>query len=329
MSPHQLKDNLDKKFKKLGYHKLPINNVKSFINLSIDIFLGPILDEFENKYGKSYFNLTAHDFKEITSLIFDITNKDLVYKTELEKLSVDIVLNELAINEDEIDIDAKLLTITEKNIYLEPDNNLTIYNIASANDLYKRRLINAITHGGAWSYTKIYHLYKDQLPFDDNTQKVLEYDIYLACALISWLVSFESINNTEKQMACGKSKIDENLKVVSGAINFPILINENFKGVFEYLSKFGLPKVYSIAVDTVNQTDKFEYEIFDMIIGTVIWKNLYNILINYDNVFIKHVLIKIFELDDKSFFNIINDIITGNADNEIKIIIDNIRDEIY
>ena len=149
--------------------------------------------------------------------------------------------------------------------------------------------------------------------------------------MLSWLINAGQIKYMNEIQLAGEVSIDEELMVQSGAINFPLLLHENFKGVSEYLSKFGLPKPTSMAIDVINQTDKFEYEIFDMIIGSYIWKKIYEFLIEYDQVYIKHVLIKLFELDCLEFFDIISKALNIEIEFQylMKKIINEISDEIF
>jgi hypothetical protein len=276
------------------------------------------------------YKLNYNDKKDIYYNIQKITNEDLAHREYLENLSLKIIKEELSLDDDEIEFNPKLFSPELMTISNVKDEKI-IYDIAPKDEIIKRRIINCITQGLSWNYTTIYHLYKNDLPFDDNDDKVLEYDKVLNVLILSWLINAGYVSHLDELQLAGNVSIDKELIVCSGAINFPLLIHENFKGVSEYLSKFGLPKPTSIAIDVINQTDKFEYEIFDMIIGSFIWKKIYEVLVDYDQIYIKHKLIKLFELDCLGLFDIIYKALNNETEFQylMKKIINEISDEIF
>jgi hypothetical protein len=316
---------------RLGYYELPIFvNDKQVRNICRE-FIVNVLTKFISKYGKSITKLTFDDRKDILNNLHKVCTEDLSHKEYLENLSLRIIKEELLLDNDEIQFIPKLLSFELSNSISNNKDEKIIYDIAPKDELIKRRIINCITQGFSWNYTSIYHLYKDDLPFEDNDSKVLEYDKLLNVLILSWLINAGEVKHMDEIQLAGQVSIDKELIVKSGAINFPLLLHENFKGVSEYLSKFGLPKPTSIAIDVVNQTDKFDNEIFDMIIGSYIWKKIYEFLVDYDQIYIKHTLIKLFELDCLEFFDILYKAL--NNENEfnysMKKIINEISNEIF
>jgi len=329
-------------------------------------------------------------------LLSQISKAEAPYKSQLEKLAVDMV-KELypIIDEEGIVLDAKIgdlssvgseldeIKVTkpkkflpgEKVLYREKiailSKNLNIYSkevnkkneylindpetgerfyveekeikkypiTESISPESRRRIINAITQGAALRGTFAFYLFKEHL--DDLDPTLVEkynqimknsFGIYDDENAIAMMLS--ALAQGQKT-AGGSSKViineaNSGITIRARAINFPMLVHELIKGLYELISLQGFKGDKASNQAVVDKVDLLKNEPSDIRYGKFIYDAINKIFISseYDDPRIREFfLTEIYQLEDDEFIefieNVINEELTSLQQKWVK---DTLRD---
>ena len=280
-------------------------------------------------------------------LIFGLMEDEAPYKSQLEKLAVDMVKKMYPVIEEfGIEIEATLgqATLQGEGGTFEPSFDLPAVDIMN-DEIAKRRLINAITQGasirGALDKPFIDFLnevpdnlldsYSETLAGIDNSvdkygetlKKVfgIFHDEEALAMFLAMLAG--GAGGGESQGGESEAEFDEEegkLKIRATGLIFPFLIHEIIKGLYEIVSLQGFTKSKEQNQATVDATDKLGYEPEDFAVGTHIQEaleRLYNEANVRDKVAFELFLANLYREDDAAAFvsfieNIINDRLTSS-----------------
>jgi hypothetical protein len=281
-------------------------------------------------------------------LIFELMEDEAPYKTQLEKLAVDMVKRMYPVIEEfGIEIEATLGEAKLPGGGSPPDEeqSLELPSVDIMNDeIAKRRLINAITQGasirGALDKPFMDFLnevpdnlldsYNETLAGIDNsvdkygeTLKKVFGIFYDEEALAMFLALLAGGGGGEAQGGESEAEFDEEegkLKIKATGLIFPFLIHEIIKGLYEIVSLQGFTKSKEQNQATVDATDQLGYEPEDFSVGTHIQEaleRLYNEANVRDKVAFELFLANLYREDDAAAFvsfieNIINDKLTSS-----------------
>jgi hypothetical protein len=160
-----------------------------------------------------------------------------------------------------------------------------------SDEFFKRHFINYLTQGASVTMSQAHMLASEEL--DKISPGLLDkYSSFMHLADLGlWLMD----DPPHSMMTDGDDDEDEEHKNIGGktwvdmdtdpptiharADNFPLLLHELTKGVFEFLSLYGLPKDEEEIKKIYGQTDQPENEFMALRIGSYFWKKL-NILIH-------------------------------------------------
>jgi hypothetical protein len=281
-------------------------------------------------------------------LISELMKDEAPYKSQLEKLAVDMVKRMYPVIEEfDIEIEA---TLGEAKLQgggsppdEEPSSDLPSVDIMN-DEVAKRRLINAITQGasirGALDKPFMDFLnevpdnlldsYNETLAGIDNsvdkygeTLKKVFGIFYDEEALAMFLAMLAGGAGGEAQGGESEAEFDEEegkLKIRATGLIFPFLIHEIIKGLYEIVSLQGFTKSKEQNQATVDATDQLGYEPEDFSVGTHIQEaleRLYNEANVRDKVAFELFLANLYREDDAAAFvsfieNIINDRLTSS-----------------
>lgn len=252
------------------------------------------------------------------------------YRRDLERLVVEIVKETFPIAvQENIKFDAKI----QKNIELPDDSEMPKVGPPPPRDrLKKRRIINAITQGASVRGGFSFFLFKEAL--DAMHPKLVErYNSILKYAFGVYddpksIAMFLAMIASNRKVAGGVNKVErekkedyEEITIVSRGINFPILLHETVKGLFEVLSLFGFKDDKESNQLVVSKVDKYRNEPEDLRYGKFIYDSiiqLYNRLGFEDPISRELFFTKIYELDgdDMHLFieNLLNDDLTRDQE---------------
>jgi hypothetical protein len=281
-------------------------------------------------------------------LISELMKDEAPYKSQLEKLAVDMVKRMYPVIEEfGIEIEATLGEAKLPGGGSPPDEepSFDLPSVDIMNDeVAKRRLINAITQGasirGALDKPFMDFLnevpdnlldsYNETLAGIDNsvdkygeTLKKVFGIFYDEEALAMFLALLAGGGGGEAQGGESEAEFDEEegkLKIKATGLIFPFLIHEIIKGLYEIVSLQGFTKSKEQNQATVDATDQLGYEPEDFSVGTHIQEaleRLYNEANVRDKVAFELFLANLYREDDAAAFvsfieNIINDKLTSS-----------------
>ena len=269
----------------------------------------------------------------------------------LEQLAYDIVYEAypyLKSNEDVIEIDAKIVPQAQVKEALQPNSpqeedieELSVEEEKEmmgdiAEDLKKRRLINAITQGAS-TFSKSAHYiqqeYIDIIGGEGTSDKYRDL-MQAALDMIDFMVVRMGGNDDGgddlSNSATGAESVfydfeKEKWIIKARAIVFPVLILEIVKGMYEIIGLFGFSDLER-GEKVVKFTDKITNEPEDIAYGQLIAKNLQDLInkleVNVTPEERDDFLQDIYKLENKEFIqlmtNIINNNVTSQQMNQLK-----------
>lgn len=272
-------------------------------------------------------------------------NQDL-----LEQLAYDIIYEAypyLKSNEDVIEIDAKIVPQPQVKEALQPNSpqeedidELSVEEEQEmmddiAEDLKKRRLINAVTQGAS-TFSKSAHYiqqeYIDIIGGQGTSDKYRDL-MQAALDLIDFSVGAAGMRMGGADLessATGAESVfydfeKEKWIIKARAIVFPVLILEIVKGMYEIIGLFGFSDLER-GEKVVKFTDKITNEPEDIAYGQLIAKNLQDLInkleVNVTPEERDDFLQDIYKLENKEFIqlmtNVINNNVTSQQLNQLK-----------
>jgi hypothetical protein len=232
---------------------------------------------------------------------------------ELEKLAVEMIMEEFDITDENVIIEATLTP----NVILEgviknpsPQSVESEFNdhdeIVSANaNVYKRRFLNAMTQGASKKTNHMFHMRNDELN-TMNPRLVNNYKKMMSAAdYVFYMVpDMETgVNGGACSVDFNANNGEEDLRPVikAEAMVFPVLIHELVKGVMEVLSAHGLPTEKHITEYVINKADYLSAEPWDMRLGPAMWSRFCNCVPAEDFNLKHHVYADLAAQDPETF----------------------------
>jgi hypothetical protein len=266
-------------------------------------------------------------------------------KQTLEKLAVALVTKELSIPKGALQFDAKLIGLgqsesTEKmrrqseepsreemtDLFKDAANHENdIEAFLDAMDTFdkeksKRRLINSLIGGAAKKGQYMYHLVSEKLN-EIHPDLIELYTVTTAIIdHLYWLYPEETIEAMSGSGGneAGTSEINNETDpptVIARGINFPTLVHELIKGVYEVFGTHGLPDDPRQAEMIMGSQDTVPAEAWDLKLGPVFWELLQKsypieILSEEDMKYIQHYLfMRISAMKADDFFELFREVL--------------------
>jgi len=266
-------------------------------------------------------------------------------KQTLEKLAVALVTKELSIPKGALQFDAKLIGLgqsesTEKmrrqseepsreemtDLFKDAANHENdIEAFLDAMDTFdkeksKRRLINSLIGGAAKKGQYMYHLVSEKLNEIDPDLIELYTVTTAIIDHLYWLYPEETIEAMSGSGGgeAGTSEINNETDpptVIARGINFPTLVHELIKGVYEVFGTHGLPDDPRQAEMIMGSQDTVPAEAWDLKLGPVFWELLQKsypieILSEEDMKYIQHYLfMRISAMKADDFFELFREVL--------------------
>jgi hypothetical protein len=224
------------------------------------------------------------------------------YKSSLEDLAVTLFKEAHPTLADMgITIDAKITDNTQipdiSDRYVDVEDSDQTEVEVDAGDVKMRRLINALTHGGAVRGSYSYNMIADELNIIDDRlidsyNKVLDStfglydfmkDMYTPQQLKSMSKGGGAVGSV-KVIIPKELKDPSQIKIIARGQAFPYLVHELIKGGRELISKQQFAgKTAKQGVDILKKTSKIEYESEDLKFGKFIDEYIKDIVSGYIN----------------------------------------------
>jgi len=307
-------------------------------------------------------NVTPNSFMQLQQMlmgavqrIFQIEGEN---KEKLEELAVKIVREQLAVPEDALQFDAKIVGMGEidmsgmkgggeeeeeegQNSEEEAAEEFEDFDI----EKQKRRFLNQLIQGASKKGHYMFHLVEEELNAIDPDLINLYGVMMSVNDLVYWIMPDETTMMMAQsgQGMAGKEEVDPDTDpptVKAQGITFPVLVHELIKGVMEVLATQGLPDDPRQAQMVMDSEDTLVAEIWDLRLGPVIWEKFREAypyeLLQDDKLEIQNYLFSEFSrMDAKDLFRLSKDILAGNEEGKeglreiVKGIIEEMKNQNY
>jgi hypothetical protein len=295
--------------------------------------LGERFADVVRRYKRSFDTDQINEREAMTGMMglvhntMEIENK---HRRELEKLAVQMIREEYDMDEDVVEIHAELSTdinmdgtqLNESPITSEIEFDSHDQIVEANEEVYKRRMLNALTQGAAKKCNQMFHMVDDELTAIDPRLPNM-YSKMMAAADYMYY----KIPRMEKGVNGGVVRVEfpskKNPKAViyAQAMVFPVLIHELVKGVMELLSAHGLPKDKKIAEYVINKADFLAAEPWDMRLGPALWEKFTHNIEADDFKLKHHIFSELAALPVREFNRQLKEIFAGTKAGK-KIILD-------
>jgi hypothetical protein len=325
-----------------------------------DIFSPQTLDDLKSKSREALNAVKQSGVtqRDLFNILPQVAKIEKERREELEDLAADILKQLYPVIEDlNIELDLEIqdqvnLTPQDKEEKKEDEisSNATTVPEEDQDDFeeQKRRVINSITQGasirGAFGFLmfreavdrfspELYDQYNKLMKatfaqFDDEN-------------IIAMMLQMLAMMQGGQGQGGGEVKAEwdaenDKFKIVARALNFPMLLHEGVKGLYEIVSLQGFTRDEVRNKATVAAVDKVEFEPEDMRYGKFIFDALRDLYNEYyeggDDRVREYLLAEIYKLEAKEFLDFIerllNDALTSNQINWVKRQIENIVDDL-
>ena len=225
-----------------------------------------------------------------------ITNAEQPHIPKLEKLAVDVVVNEMEIPDGAFLYDAKIVPVgsisgegfilegkeqNQQEVQSQFGEQAEVENMTASElfemEKHKRRFINMLIQGASKKGHYMFQLVAGELN-EINPQMTNEYGKMMSANdIIYWLFPDETIKQMASQPSnmAGKEEIEDEtdpptLKV--RGINFPVVVHELVKAIMEVFGTQGLPDDPKSSQMIIDSVDSLENETMDLRVGVPVWE---------------------------------------------------------
>jgi hypothetical protein len=229
--------------------------------------------------------------------IFNIEKPNIPF---LEKLAVDLVVDEMKIPNGAFLYDCKIVPIGSvskegfQDISQFPKTNEIdkVFGKQSAEkdmtpkelfelEKHKRRFINVLIQGSSKKGHYMYLLAQEKLMNINPDLPSLYGKMMSINDLVYWLIPDEVIKSmaSDSENMAGKEEIDDTTDpptIKTRAVCFPVSIHEIIKGIMEVFGTQGLPDEPRMAQMIIDSVDSLSNETTDLRLGVGIWEIFYN-----------------------------------------------------
>lgn len=289
-----------------------------------DFIFNIVLNSFKNICGDT--NLSLEQIKELLDkCLTRAKSLERKHISKLEELCGEVVSDFFNIPEDSVIIDMDIvdnISFDDERMEPEKTEGFSFEDIAEMQSLteevYKRRMLNALIAGAALYYAQNMSPYLDKL-FEINEdlpslyKKILKYN--------NILTFFEEENIDPKENTdAGRvdvvvSSSQELPKIKAVGLIFPILVEETIKGILELAISHGLPEATEQASYIIGKSDFKVAELWDIRIGYALWMIILNQVekSGYDlkEVGLNFFFMELSELSCEDFNSVLKEVFAG------------------
>lgn len=258
--------------------------------------------------------------KAVNQMMLECQEIENANKEALEKLCFNIVVDLFAIPEDIINFSCTLTdSISPKSIRanVKPvSTDMTFIDINHMNTLsdevYKRRLIDALITGAAMNYSKIKKEYIGDLYEMNPKLPKLYRDIIKIMNYLMFVKNDIGISDEDKkQIGVVNVLIGNRTKrteINAEGVIFPVLLMESIKGMMEAFAAHGLPKNKKEASYVMSKADFLAAEPWDMRMGPILWDCFEEAMQEKDTKMVPNIFVEIVSLPIDEFNNLMKEI---------------------
>lgn len=258
--------------------------------------------------------------KAVNQMMLECQEIENANKEALEKLCFNIVVDLFAIPEDIINFSCTLTdSISPKSIRanVKPvSTDMTFIDINHMNTLsdevYKRRLIDALITGAAMNYSKIKKEYIGDLYEMNPKLPKLYRDIVKIMNYLMFVKNDIGISDEDKKQIGVVNVLIGNktrrTEINAEGVIFPVLLMESIKGMMEAFAAHGLPKNKKEASYVMSKADFLAAEPWDMRMGPILWDCFEEAMQEKDTKMVPNIFVEIVSLPIDEFNNLMKEI---------------------
>jgi hypothetical protein len=292
----------------------------------------------EDISGQNGFMRLQQKLQESIMQIFSIEKEHRAY---LQKLGIDLVTEEMELPKNAFKFDAEIVDMgtIEKDGFQTESKEPNIEQVqnefqvqAEENEMTpmqvfelekkKRRFINLLIQGASKKGHYMFEIRRTELN-RLHPELANLYGIVMSINdLTYWIMPenlIEQMTNNPQAVA-GKEEIEEEndeTKIKTQAICFPVSVHENIKGVMEVFGTHGLPDSKEAQEMIFNSTDTLMNEVWDIRLGVVVWEKFLRTypmdVFEEGKRYIQHYIFSRFcALDSDEFFDMSKQILLGS-----------------
>lgn len=258
--------------------------------------------------------------KAVNQMMLECQEIENANKEALEKLCFNIVVDLFAIPEDIINFSCTLTdSISPKSIRanVKPiSTDMTFIDINHMNTLsdevYKRRLIDALITGAAMNYSKIKKEYIGDLYEMNPKLPKLYRNIIKIMNYLMFVKNDIGISDEDKKQIGVVNVLIGNrtrrTEINAEGVIFPVLLMESIKGMMEAFAAHGLPKNKKEASYVMSKADFLAAEPWDMRMGPILWDCFEEAMQEKDTKMVPNIFVEIVSLPIDEFNNLMKEI---------------------
>lgn len=303
----------------LGNHPaFPDGDEYGFTNKIVAKRFTEVLNNYKKQFDVDSVDQTH--FMDTEGMISEIIEMEKPHKKELEKLAIEMVKKEFDIDDDDVELIAELTTDITVEDMTKNDSPLMMEmefedheSMVKANDeVYKRRLIDAMKHGAAKKGKHMYQAADEEL-MAMNPQLGRKYGKLMSLADLAYFM----IDDMAEMKPAGAVNVQlpesEDVKPIIHAqgTTFPVMVHEMVKGVMELLSTHGLPEDENIREYVKGKADFKGAERWDDRLGPEIWNRFTECFEAEDFGLKHHVFAEMCSLPVEDFNRTMKEVLAG------------------
>ena len=339
MAP-DLERQLREKTHSLGKHPaFPDDDESNFEEKLMSKRFKDVLKTFKRHHGVEEINVDEF-LRGQADMMVQIIKLEAKHKDELVEMAIKLVREEFDVTEEDVIIEAKFTTDMSlskdiNKLKVNPTTNVEFDShdefVEANEEVYKRRMINALIQGSAKKTNHMFHM------IDGELQELEPLLPNLYSKLMSGADYLYMVQDDHKPRMVGgivnvefpKSEGDVP-KIIVEAMTLPVLIHEIVKGVMEILSYHGLPKNPKIAQFVIDKADFMAAESWDMRLGPPIWEAFAEAIPSEDFNLKHHVYVELVSLPVEEFNKTLKEILMGTRAGKAKVeeMLENVKDEL-
>lgn len=225
---------------------------------------------------------------ELSLLVTRCKEMEGPIKDFLEKLCENVVNKIFSIPDETINLTCKLVgkIKPEKPVRVLPEpigsDSFKFKNVddikLSKDAVAKRRFINSLIQGAAYTYANDTSFYEEEL--DKVNDELIP--LYERIRIINDYLLFSKKDNITNDNIMQGSYVETKVgvsedrsEIKSQGIIFPLLLQETIKGFFEIFSVHGLPSDRKLANYIIKKADFIKAEPWDMRFGVILWRKIF------------------------------------------------------
>jgi len=274
-----------------------------------------VLGNYKKQFDTDMVDQMQFDATE--GMIGEIIEMEKPHKKALEELAIEMIQKEYDIDAEDVEIVAELTTDISVEGSVKNDTPLVVEldfddhdSMVGANDeVYKRRLVNAMCSGAAKKGNHMYQLVDNTL-MEMNPQLPSKYGKLMALADLAYYM----IDDSAEMKAAGGVNVDmggDKPVIHAQGTTFPVMVHEMIKGVMEVLSSHGLPQDEGIREYVKGKADFKGAGPWDDRLGPAVWDKFTECFEAEDFALKHHVYSEMCSLPVKEFNNMMKEVMAG------------------